>query len=285
MNLLTQLTLYRTYVQWGLACMADDSRILSVDAAPLSLWMRSDPDGSGDDNASNEREKSQEDSEAQQEAVRICRQGQALDPKTASESDRNPSHAIHFELSCKLGRPEIDLSVFGTPSALTDEDVIMRRGISDEEDSSTECLVFSQPDKLTRFGDFCEELPMQSERADGVYHVYVFSRITRIAITLFAVFAEDGHKIQSLENQSINLVLQDVSLSSAWESHNGVRMNVVWLGQVARPEFLAGNSGGKSVLQSQDKSIGSQEGSASKPKDHNRRIVNKRKRVDDELIL
>lgn len=41
MILLTRLTLYRTYVQWGLACMADGSKILSVDAAPLSLRMRS----------------------------------------------------------------------------------------------------------------------------------------------------------------------------------------------------------------------------------------------------
>jgi hypothetical protein len=264
---LTQLTLYRTYVQWGLACMADDSKILSVDAAPLSLWMRSDPDASGDDsNGSDEREESQEDGESQQEAVRICRQGQALDPKTVSESDRNPSHAIHFDLSCKLGRPEIDLSVFGTPLTLTDEEVIVRRGNSDEGDDSDECLVFSQPEKLTRFGDFREELPMQTERADGIYHVYVFSRITRIGITLFAVFAEDGHEIPLLETQSINLVLQDVSLSSAWESHNGVRMKVVRLGQVARPEFLAGNSGGDSVLQSHDKSIGSHGGSASKSK-------------------
>lgn len=283
MILLTQLTFYRTYVQWGLACMADDSKLLSVDTAPLSLWMRSDPDASGDDNASDERGESQDDDESQQEAVRICRQGQALDPKTASESDRNPSHAIHFELSCKHGRPDIDLTVFGTPSTLTDEDVIVRRGNSDEGDDSHECLVFSQPDKLTRFGDFCEELPMQNERADGLYHVYVFSRITRVGITLFAVFAEDGHKIPLLETQSINLVLQDVSLSSTWKSHNGVRMSVVWLGQVARPEFLTGNSGGDSVLQSHDKNIGSQERSASKPKHHSRQ--NKRKRRDDELVL
>ena len=279
MILLPQLTLYRTYVQWGLACIADDPKLLSVDTAPLSLWMRNDPDASGDDNASDEREESQDDGDTQQEAVRICRQGQALDPKTASESDRNPSHAIHFELSCKHGRPEIDLSVFGTPPTLNDEDVIVRRGNSDEGDDSHECLVFSQPDKLTRFGDFCEELPMQNERADGIYHVYVFSRITRVGITLFAVFAEDGHKIPLLETQSINLVLQDVSLSSAWKSHNGVRMSVVWLGQVARPEFLAGDSGGDSMLQSHDKNTGSQEGSASKPK------RNKRKRLDDELVL
>lgn len=269
-------------MQLGLACMADDPKLLSVDTAPLSLWMRSDPDASGDDNAGNEREESQEDGESQHEAVRICRQGQALDPKTASESDRNPSHPIHFELSCKHGRPEIDLTVFGTPPALTDEDVIVRRGSSDEADDSDECLVFSQPDKLTRFGDFCEELPMQNERADGIYHVYVFSRITRVGITLFAVFAEDGHKIQLLETQDINLVLQDVSLSSTWQSHNGVRMNVVWLGQVARPEFLVGNSSSDSVLQSHDKNTGSQEGNASKPKEDKRR--NKRKRVVDELV-
>lgn len=280
--LLAQLTLYRTYVQWGLACMADDANKLSVDAAPMSLWMRSDRDTLEEDNESDEHEEGQAESEAQQEAVRICRQGQALNPKTVGKSDRNPSHAIHFELSCKLGRPEIDLSVFGTPPELADEDVIVRRGNTDGGGKARECLVFSRPDKLTRFGDFCEELPMQNERADGIYHVYVFSRITRIGITLLAVFAEDGQKMPLLENQSIDLVLQDVSLSSNWKSHNGVRLNVVRLGQVARPEFLVGNSDGDSVMQSHGKSVGSQ-GSASKPKDYRHRI--KRRRKDDELIL
>jgi hypothetical protein len=84
-----QLILCRTYVQWGLACMADDSNKMSVDAAPMSLWMRSDRDSSGEDNEGNEKDGGQDESERQQEAVRICRQGQALNPKKVGRFDRN----------------------------------------------------------------------------------------------------------------------------------------------------------------------------------------------------
>jgi hypothetical protein len=266
-------------VQWGLACMADDSNKMSVDAAPMSLWMRSDRDSSGEDNEGNEKDGGQDESERQQEAVRICRQGQALNPKKVGRFDRNPSHAVHFELSCEFGRPEIDLSVFGTPPEFADEDVIVRRGNSEGGGKAHECFVFSRPDKLTRFGDFREELPMQSERADGIYHAYVFSRITRIGVTLFAVFANDGHEMPTLENQSINLVLRDVSLLSNWKSHDGVSLDVVRLGQVARPEFLAGSAGREPVPHSHGRSVGSQGHSASKQKDHQPRY--KRKRNDD----
>lgn len=266
--------------------MADDLDKLSVDAAPMSLWMRSDPDASEEDNEDIEDDEDDEGrarSEEQQEAVRICRQGQTLDPKTVGRFDRNPSHAIHYELCCKLGRPEIDLSVFGTPPSLADEDVIVRKGRSDGKRKSHECLVFSKPAKLTRFGDFREELPMQNDRADGIYHVYVFSRITRIGITLFAVFAEDGHEIPTLEDLSINSVLEGLSLLSDWKSHDGARLDVMRLGQVARPEFLVGISDGQSTLQSNSGSVSPQKKSVSKPKNHQHR--HKRRRKDDELIL
>jgi hypothetical protein len=272
-------TLYRTYVQYGLACMADDSDKMSVDAAPMSLWMRSDRDTSEEDNEDHEKGGGEEGSEGQQEAVRICRQGQVLNPETVGRFDRNPSHAIHYELSCKLGRPEIDLSVFGTPPELADEDVIVRKGKFDGGGKSHECLVFSQPDKLTRFGDFREELPMQSERADGTYHAYVFSKITGIGITLFAVFAEDGHEMPTLENQGMNLVLQEVSLSSNWKSHDGVRLNVIRLGQVARPEFLVGSSQHEPARHPHGRGISSQDRPASKLNRDKHR--SKRRRKDD----
>jgi hypothetical protein len=190
-----------------------------------------------------------------------------------------PSHAIHYELSCKLGRAEIDLSVFGTPPELADEDMIVRKGKLDGGGKLHECLVFSQPDKLTRFGDFREELPMQSERADGTYHAYVFSKITGIGITLFAVFAEDGHEMPTLENQGMNLVLQEVSLSSNWKSHDGVRLNVIRLGQVARPEFLVGSSQHEPARHPHGRGISSQDRPASKlSRDKHR---SKRRRKDD----
>lgn len=217
------------------------------------------------------------------ETVRICRQGQAIDPKTVGKSDRNPSHAIHFELVCKDGRPEIDLSVFGTPWGLSDDDVIVRKGETGGLGKSRECLVFSKADMLTRFGTFREELKLRTERVDGTYHAYVFSRITRVGVTLFAVFADDGHKVPALENQSINRLLQDASLSSDWSIHGGVRKNVIRLGQVARPDLLVGSPKPDAILGSADKPIDSVKRSASKASQDGNR--GKRRRVDDELIL
>lgn len=170
------------------------------------------------------------------------------------------------------------------PSALSDDDVdvVVRKGETGGLGKSRECLVFSKADMLTRFGTFREELELQSKRADGTYHAYVFSRITRVGVTLFAVFADDGHKVPALENKSINRVLQDVSLSSDWSIH-GVRVNVIRLGQVARPDLLVGSPKPGAILGSADKPIDSVKRSASKAtQDGNR---GERRRVDDELIL
>lgn len=197
--------------------------------------------------------------------------------------DRNPSHAIHFELVCKDGRPGIDLSVLGTPSALPDDDVIVRRGETGGLGKSRECLVFSKADMLTRFGTSREELELQAKRADGTYHAYVFSRITRVGVTLSAVFADDGHKVPALENQSINQMLQDASLSSDWSIHGGVRMNVIRLGQVARPDLLVGSPKPDAILGSADKPIDSVKQSASKATQDG--IRGERRQVDDGLIL
>lgn len=265
----------------GLICIADDETALFVDAAPLSLWMRSDPDPESDKDESVAGEEEREEAEA--EAVRICRQGQAIDPKTVGKFDRNPSHPIHYELVCKDGQPEIDLSVFGTPSGLSDDDVIVRKGETGRVGKSHECLVFSQPEMLTRFGTFREELQMKTRQVDGTYHAYVFSKITRVGITLFAVFADDGHKMPTLENKSVNRVLQGASLSSEWSVHDGVKLNLIRLGQVARPEMVVGNPRTDAAPGSHGKRIDSTKRSATKTnKDSNRR---KRQRVDDELIL
>lgn len=181
------------------------------------------------------------------------------------------------------GRPEIDLSVFGTPSELSDDDVIVRKGENGGLGKPRECLVFWKAEMLTRFGTFREELELQATRVDGTYHAYMFSRITRAGVTLFVVFADDGHRVPALENQSRNRILQDASLSSDWSIHGGVRMIVIRLGQLARPDLLVESPKPEAILGSTDKPIDSVNRSASKAtQDRNR---GERRRVDDELIL
>jgi hypothetical protein len=215
---------YRTAVLAGLKCIADDWDALTVDEAPVSLWMRSDPE---------------DESDADTEAVRLCRQGQALNPKTVGKGDRNPSHAVHFELSCPDGGlPEVDLSVFGTPPGASDDDVTVRKGPQGSGKNSRERLVFANTSQLVQFGKFRQELIIQAERADKTYHAYIFAKITRVSVTLFVVSASDGHEMATLEGKSIDVVLKDSKLLEGWVRHNGAEIHLMRLGQVARPEML-----------------------------------------------
>lgn len=219
------LTWCRTAVQAGLICIADDWNMLSVSAAPVSLWLRSDPERSSDGSV---------------EAVRLCRKGQILEPETVGDGDRNPSYAIHFDLWCpEGGRPEIDLSVFGTPPGVADDEVIVRRGPQGRGRKSHEQLVFAQADHLSGYGEFRAELTVRADRADRIYHAYVFAKITRVSVTLFAIYADDGHEMVNLEGRSIGVVVHDGFLSDEWKMHDGVALHLLRLGQVARPELLA----------------------------------------------
>ncbi|KAK5724149.1 hypothetical protein LTS12_027515 [Elasticomyces elasticus] len=220
-----------TAVLGGLQRIADDWGTITLHEAPMSLWLRSDPDDGSKD----------------PQAVRFCRHGQELNPTSQEGGDRNPSHAMHFELSCSAqGRPEIDLSVFGTPTSLSDEDVIEHSdGTSRKKKRSglQERLVFALIARLTRFGDFSHEILIESPVPDTIYHVYVFAMVTRIGMNLFAVFAKDGHKISGLEERSYATVIENGMLLERWKVHRGVEVLMTRLGQIARPEFLVGRHG------------------------------------------
>ncbi|KAK4903715.1 hypothetical protein LTR49_026695 [Elasticomyces elasticus] len=179
-----------TAVLGGLQRIADDWGTITLHEAPMSLWLRSDPDDGSKD----------------PQAVRFCRQRQELNPT---------SHE---------GRPEIDLSVFGTPTSLSDEDVIEHSdGTSRKKKRSglQERLVFAPIARLTRFGDFSHEIPIESPVPDTIYHVYVFAMVTRIGMNLFAVFAKDGHKISGLEERSYATVIENGMLLERWKVHRG----------------------------------------------------------------
>jgi len=101
-----------TAVLAGLMCIADKPEILAVNEVPVSLWLRSDPDESKDE-------------EERNTVVRICTQGQDTND-TAIVRDRvSASHPIHFELTATGGEPpSLDLSVLGTPAGVSDEAII-----------------------------------------------------------------------------------------------------------------------------------------------------------------
>jgi hypothetical protein len=123
-----------TAVLTGLMCIADKPKILAVDEVPVSLWLRSDPDESTDE-------------EEPDTVVLICIQGQDTND-TANVRDRiSASHPIHFELSAiDDAPPSLDLSVFGTPAGASNEAVI--RGWNAEN------FAYTDVDKVTEFGRF-----------------------------------------------------------------------------------------------------------------------------------
>jgi hypothetical protein len=211
--------------------IADDPEILSVKEVPVSLWLRSDPDettGEEDHNT----------------VVRICTQGQ--DTNTVSLRDRvSASHPVHYELCAADDRPpSLDLSVFGTPSGVSDEEII--------EGWNEENFAYTDIGKVTEFGRFEQELP-DSTVTPGKRecHVYLYVKVSRLSVELYAIFANDGRAVKPLERTPFEKAFQNGKVTTKWTKYQGVRLSVVRLKQVARPESLSTDLQEVSVSRSQ----------------------------------
>lgn len=204
----------------GLTCIADNPDILSVQEVPVSLWLRSDPDECA----------SEEDRDT---VVRICTQGQDKN-NAASLRDRvSASHPIHFELSSTDEEPpSLDLSVFGTPAGVSDEDIIQGWNV--------ENFAYTKVDKVTEFGRFEQQLPQSIVKPGRrVCHVYLYVEVSRLSVNLYAIFAQDGRAIKPLEKTPFDRVLQNEELTTKWKKYQGVDLSMLRLKQVARPESLS----------------------------------------------
>lgn len=213
-----------TAVLAGLMRIADEPKILSVKEVPVSLWLRSDPDETTDDQDWNS-------------VVRICTQGQDMRDTDSVRDRASASHPIHIELlSAKGEAPLLDLSIFGTPAGVSDEQII--QGWNDDE------FAYTSVDKVTEFGRFEHQLPA-SFVSDGraAFHVYVYAKVARLSVELYAVSAPDGHKITSLEKTPFEEAFPNpevvARLANRLANHGGVDLDVVRLKQVARPESLS----------------------------------------------
>lgn len=194
---------------------------MNTNTVPVSLWLRSDPD-EADVTASDEP----------LTVVRICRQGDDLTGASIAGSKRHPLHPIHYELECgNTEVPTLDLSVYGTPKGISDDDVI--RGTNED------LFAFADAAELTTYGKFEAQLPIPAgpKRKESL-HVYVYFLFDRMSVTLDAVFAIDGHQIKNLERTSSKDVLRDDGMAIPWRTHNKVELKRVHLWQVARPELL-----------------------------------------------
>jgi hypothetical protein len=211
-----------TAVLAGLMRIADDPGILSVKVVPVSLWLRSDPDETtGEDDGNT--------------VVRICTQGHNTND-TVSVRDRvSASHPVHYELCAADDKPpSLDLSVFGTPAGVSDEDII--------EGWNVENFAYTDVGKVTEFGRFEQELPDSTVTPSRrVCHVYLYVKVSRLSVELYAIFANDGRAVKPLEKTPFDKALQNGDITTKWKKYQGVRLRIVRLKQVARPETLSTN--------------------------------------------
>lgn len=200
--------------------ISDEPDILSVKEVPMSLWLRSDPD-----EATNEKDR--------RTVVRVCTQGKTTKDTLSVRDRASATHPIHYELSAAGDEPlTLDLSVFGTPIGVSDEDIIMGW--------NAEKFAYTDVDKVSEFGRFEQEMPqLTAVNGSKVCHVYLYVEVSRLSVKLHAVFARDGHEVKILEKTPFENAFQNGEIGEQLRKHKGVDLEVVRLKQVARPESLA----------------------------------------------
>ena len=180
--------------------IAGDPGILSVKDVPVSLWLRSDPDETtGEDDGNT--------------VIRICMQGQDMND-TVSVRDRvSASHPVHYELCAADDKPpSLDLSVFGTPAGISDEEII--------EGWNVENFAYTDVGKVTEFGRFEQELPDSTiTPSRRVYHLYSYVKVSRLSVQLYAIFANDGRAVKPLEKTPFDKAFQNGEITTKWKKY------------------------------------------------------------------
>jgi len=202
--------------------IADNPDILSVKEVPVSLWLRSDPDETPDDENWNT-------------VVRICAQGQDMKDTKNVKDRASASHPIHIELvAAEEQPPSLDLSIFGTPTGVSDKEII--QGWNEDK------FAYTTVDKVTEFGRFEQDLPFSTvSNKDATCHVYVYLKVSRLSVKLYAAYARDGHEIKALAKTPFDSAFRNGEITEKWAKHNGVEVCIKQLQQVARPESLSAN--------------------------------------------
>jgi hypothetical protein len=76
-------------------------------------------------------------------------------------------------------------------------------------------------------------------------------KVSRLSVELYAIFANDGRAVKPLEKTSFDKASQNGEITTKWKKYQGVRLRIVRLKQVARPETLSTNPRQPSTSRSQ----------------------------------
>jgi hypothetical protein len=106
--------------------------------------------------------------------------------------------------------------------------------------------------KVTEFGRVEQELPDSTVTPSRrVCHVYLYVKVSKLSVELYAIFANDGRAVKPLEKTPFDKTFQNGDITTKWKKYQGVRLRIVRLKQVARPETLSTNPRQPSTSRSQ----------------------------------
>lgn len=102
-------------------------------------------------------------------------------------------HPVHYELCAADDEPpSLGLSVFGTPAGVSDENVM--------EGWNADNFAYTNIDKVSEFGRFEYQLPESTVTPDRrICHVYLYLKVSRLSVELYAMFARGGRAVKALE--------------------------------------------------------------------------------------
>jgi hypothetical protein len=145
------------------------------------------------------------------------------------------SHLVHYELCTADDKPRLlDLSVFGTPAGVSDEDII--------EGWSVGNLAYTDVSLVTELGGIEHELLDSTVTlSQRVCYMYIHVKVARLSVELCAIFANDERAIKLLERTPFWKAFQNVEITKKWKKYQGVDFSIVRLKQVAKPESLSTN--------------------------------------------
>jgi hypothetical protein len=207
--------------------IADNDEIISVGKIPVSLWMIDDMDDSTTD-------------DDPKTVMRICTQGRDLQGG-GNVKYESTSHPVLLILKSDRGSPHtLNLSIYGTPDGLSDEDII----VEERKAGFTHANI----EDVQVFGCYTEVLPVLTSSSHAKTnpdrpkktvgktdcYVYVYIKMDMASVQIFAVYCCDGGKISNLARTPFDEVFEDGKLREDWQKCRGQAIQFVQLRQAAR---------------------------------------------------
>jgi hypothetical protein len=182
-------------------------------------------------------------------AIRLLSKNQDLSGVKARAGERDPQLPILYDLEVIGSEGEereqpwtFDFSVFCTPQGRGDNEVVSppqtKTGKRKRTKAKSDFVRASTAEgNLTVLGNFTKALRIK-DTGNRVSHVYVYSKLSRLSLRLFAVYVEDDQVIPELDHAKFPDVIRNDKLRPSWRSYKRKKICIDIIGQVFRTEFF-----------------------------------------------